>query len=390
MKKLFALLLTVVMMASMMVPAMAAYNVYKPAQTEITHSLQLTEQDATSLDYEIVYSYVVTGPTAIMIGASSNVGNFDINSAVTGAPTIAPVTYNSQDNFNNANKTVTKKLTVDWTNVSIMEPGVYRWDVVQSFTKSNAPQDPSNAAKNFYLYMYVTEGVDGELTSVFKVSTKKTDAGAADSTGKTEILPETYPAKTVDLTLSKTVAGSQGSTEQYFPFTITLKLPGKLNHNMSFTLSAATGSSYDYNVPKTAYHDKQTNPGTVEIPATSGEKTFTVWLKHNQAVVINDLIYGTQYTITEGLFDGKTGYNDGYDVSVLVTGPEGSGAVDPADKNTVKDSSITDSATVAYTNTKEAVTQTGINLQSGVAFFGLVLAMGMMMLMFVGKRKEQN
>lgn len=379
MKKLFALLLTVVMMASMMVPAMAAYTPYTPSATTIKHSLRLTEADATGLDYEIVYSYVVTGPTALTVGADNN-GVHDVNSAVTGAPTIAPVKYNSADNFNNANKTVEKTLTVNWNNVVVKEPGVYRWDVTQSYTKSDAPQNPSNAAEKFYLFLYVTDDGNNGLTSTFKVATNLNSDGTADSKAKPESLPETYPALTVDLTLTKTVAGTQGSKDQYFPFTITLDVPGNLNHDITFSISATTEGSYELEVPATAYHDKQANKSLITIPYTSTVETVTLWLKHNQSVTISDLIYGTKYTIVEG-------GNDGYTVSATATGHTDGFTFSG---NTAEDGKLEESATVAYTNTKEFDTPTGISLQSGVAFFGIVLAMGMMVLMFVGKRKEQN
>lgn len=112
----------------------------------------------------------------------------------------------------------------------------------------------------------------------------------------------------------------------------------------------------------------------------NGLAEFVVWLKDGQSVKINDIVYNTAYEITEG-------GNDGYNVTAKVEGKDITGSY--ADKKTTDDGLI-DDATVTYTNHKDTTTPTGISLQSGVAFFGLVLAMGMMMLMFVGKRKEQN
>ena len=111
------------------------------------------------------------------------------------------------------------------------------------------------------------------------------------------------------------------------------------------------------------------------------------WLKHGQSVTIKDLIYGSNYTITEGMYNNTTGYNDGYSVAVDVTQGADSNHYD--NQNTVN-GKLEETATAAYTNHKDAITPTGISLQSGVAFFGFALAMGMMVLLFVGKRKEQN
>lgn len=414
MKKLFALLLTVVMMASMMVPAMAAYTEITPGATEtingvqhtnvttIPHSLQLTRDADTRLDYTITYSYDISNPVVVKAGAD---GSIDANlaaNAVTGKPSIAPIVYTPDDVFSEGEKICEKTLIVDWTNVKIKEPGIYRWDITQSYnvdTVPGTPDKPSNAAEHFYLYMYVTdyETEDGgfalRATPLISKSTPDTNGMPPVKADKPESLPETYPAKTVDLEITKTVAGTQGSKEQYFPFTITLTAPQAPSKAVTFQILATPNSTYTAGtIPATAYHGAETNPSTITLPTTTNTVSTTVWLKHGQSVTIHDLIYGTQYTITEGLFDGQTGYNAGYTVTATTEkGNDISGAVDSADPNTVKDTDgLKDSARVDYTNTKELDVPTGISLQSGAAFFGIVLAMGMMVLLFVGKRKEQN
>lgn len=403
MKKLFALLLTVVMMASMMVPAMAAYTVLTPGATEtidgvqhtnvttIPHQLQLTREEDVRLDYNITYSYAVGNPVVVMAGATGNIGeDFNIDGAVTGKPSIDAITYGPSDTFTGDDKTCAKTLIVDWTEVEIKEPGVYRWEVTQSFA-TNAPVvdgKPSNASEKFYLYMYVTDTPNG-LDAEFRFAKGFGSDGLPTTDHKPGQLSETYPAKTVDLILSKKVEGNQASKDQYFPFTITLTVPNAPDHTIEFVIGATPNSSYTLpKTPATAYHGEMSNPEKIVLQQGYTSSSVTVWLKHEQSVTIKDLIYGSQYTIVEGLYDGKTGYNDGYTVSADVSQGADKGSYDG--QNTVTDTSMEDSANVAYTNTKTAVTPTGINLQSGIAFFGLVLAMGMMMLMFVGKRKEQN
>lgn len=388
MKKLFALLLTVVMMASMMVPAMAEggeegnntvvitkYGEITPNDTTVKHSLRLTEADADRLPYDITYNFTVTGPE--VMNEKQN-GVFAPTNAVTGSPTISSVTYSEEDFFSPDNKTCEKTLTVDWTPenadpVKIYEPGLYRWTVTQSYS-TNAPQAPSNCV-TFYLFMYVIDN-GGELKYTFIYSMN--DKATADKNGT---LAETYPAKTLDLTLMKNVSGNQASKDQYFPFTLTLTAPSKVNSNFEYQIVATTLGSYDITVPATAYHAGTTNIDKIAL--SNGETgTFTLWLKHGQSVTIKNLVYGTHYTITEG-------GNAGYTVKSTITTTETEGTLTQGGNDTA-DTKMTADATVAYLNTKDVAAPTGISLQSGVAFFGLVLAMGMMMLMFVGKRKEQN
>ena len=133
-------------------------------------------------------------------------------------------------------------------------------------------------------------------------------------------------------------------------------------------------------MPQTAYNNAVAEQPK-EVTITNGVGSFTIWLKHGQSVTINDMIYGTSYSIVE---DG----NSGYDVSAEVTDGHREGF--NFEGYTATDESLEENATVTFTNEKENEVPTGISLQTGVAFFGFVLAMGMMMLMFVGKRKEQN
>lgn len=371
MKKLFAVLMIVAMMATMMAPAMAAYTAITPSNATISHSLTLTEDDATSLLYDITYSFDVTaGPE--VIGAAEN-GVTNTENAVTGEPSIADVTYSSTDVFSTANKTATKTLTVDWSDVTISEPGLYRWTVEQSFD-TDAPQEPSNASATFYLFQFVIDNA-GVLNSTFILS--KTDTLGDEKNGT---LAETYPAKTVDLTITKTVDGNQASKDQYFSFNITLTAPASVTAaSFSYSITATEGSTYDLSVPATAYHGAKTNPSTITVTnGTTGG--FELWLKHGQSVTIHDMVYGTEYSITEG-------NNDGYTVTAAVSGhAEGFSYAD----KTAEDNELTDNATVAFTNVKNTEVPTGVVLQSGSAFAGIILALGLVCVMFIGKRKEEN
>lgn len=384
MKKLFALLLTVVMMASMMVPAMADYNgktEHTPNNSKINHSLQLTESEATSLLYNITYKFTVNNPE--VVDATTNGVTNDANLAITGKPVIYDaavtprvnnsVTYGPSDTFD-SNKTTTKELTVDWSGVKVNEPGIYRWKIDQEFDH-DAPLDPTNASNGFYLYLYVTDNA-GELGSTVILSKSET----IDPDTKNSTLEETYPAKTINLTIKKLVDGNQASKDQYFPFDIVLTAPGTTATTFTYTIQDTTADSYDEEVPATAYHPATTNPTSITVSGgTTG--TFRLWLKHNQSVTINDIVFGSTYTITES-------GNDGYTVTAAVTDQDTTGKLEGM--TTSDTDGLSGNAIVTYTNTKSTTVPTGISLQSGVAFFGFALAMGMMVLLFVGKRKEQN
>lgn len=362
MKKLFALLMALVLTAAMMTSAMA-YTAVKPTngQPAITHTLTLTSDGMTSLAYDIEYSFAVGAAEVVQPEGVTNVSK-----AVTGAPTIANIKYTPEDTFSADNKTCTKELQIDWSGVSIMEPGVYRWPVTKSFTDTDKVDDPSNEKPGTYLFAYVIDN-NGQL----QVETVGlTTAKELDATGDKGDFKDTYPINTLDLSVSKTVTGNQGSREQYFKFTISMNAPAAVDATYPIT-------GIDVQVPATAYHTAKTNPTSVTLE--DGKATVELWLKHNQTAKIVGLLYGTSYTIVES-------ENAGYTVTSVITGDSADITEDGA---TAGDTSLQADSTVAFTNNKEATVPTGIVLESSAPVFGILLAMGLMIVMFIGKRREE-
>lgn len=362
MKKLFALLMALVLTAAMMTSAMA-YTAVKPTngQPAITHTLTLTGDDMDSLAYDIEYSFAVGAAEVVQPE-----GVTDASKAVTGVPTIANIKYGPDDTFAADNKSCTKELEIDWSGVSIMEPGVYRWPVTKSFTDTDAADDPSNEKPSTYLFAHVIDN-NGQLSVDTVGLTTVKELNSKEGKGNFE---DTYPINTLDLSVSKTVTGNQGSREQYFKFTINLNAPAAID-----AIYPITG--IDELVPATAYHTAKTNPANVTLEG--GKATVELWLKHNQTAKIVGLLYGTSYTIVES-------ENAGYTVTSAITGDT---ADTTAEGPTAGDTSLTVDSIVAFTNNKEATVPTGIVLESGAPIYGLLLAMGLAVVMFIGKRKEE-
>ena len=362
MKKLFALLMALVLTAAMMTSAMA-YDAVKPTngQPAITHTLELTSDEMDKLAYDIEYSFAVGSPEVIQ---PAGVGN--VSKAVTGSPTIANIKYGMDDVFSAENKSCTKELQIDWSGVSITEPGVYRWTVTKSVTDTDATYDPSNEKDVTYLFAYVIDN-NGQLS----VDTDGlTTAAALDSAAGKGNFEDNYPINTLDLSVSKTVTGNQGSKDQYFKFTIALTAPASITGSYPIT-------GIDTEVPETAYHGVKTNPKSITME--NGQATVEIWMKHSQTAKIDGLLYGTAYNITES-------ENAGYEVSSVITGDTAGTTVEGANAG---DTSLQVDSLVAFTNNKEATVPTGIVLESGAPIFGLLLAMGLMIVMFIGKRKEE-
>ena len=371
MKKLalFSLALMLMLSATVM-PALADvvnYTAVTPDNGSINHTMELTESPY-NLDYTITYSFVAGTAT---VKSPTGLSASDV---ITGTPSIASVSYGPTDDFASATgHKITKTATVDWSTVTFKEPGVYYWEITKTADKGGAPLELSNNSSKTYLYALVTD-VDGKLTAAATgLSTTDTLSAKAD-------LQDQYPATSVDLSVGKTVTGTQGSKEQYFKYDIQIKPAGSAtrNYQISGFDTAATVNASPYNTGAT----QPTNP--VSLTGNSAT-TITVWLRHGQTFKIEDLPYGTSYTVTESA-------NDGYTVTTAVTGDNtntASNDIASGTGATVTDSSLTADTTVQYTNDKVADVPTGINLQSSAAIMGILLAMGLLALAFVSKRKGE-
>ncbi len=374
MKKMFALLLAAMMLLAMMPAAMAtsAYTPVTPGQNSqpglnLDHILTLKD-GLSELFYEITYTF-----TTGNVGTTTE-GIKNLSAAVEGTPKIAAIVYSPDDTknsdvYNAVSKSYTKPMLVDWSGVSIKEPGVYYWPITKKVEDTDTIEDATNNIKDLYLYVVATDN-GGTLTinSVF-LSTVAPDSLAGTNTKGN--IGEAYPAQAVSLTLSKTVSGSQGSKDQYFKFQITLSSPANAPE-MKYKFTG----DYDIAVPATAYNTAQANP--VFVTANGGY--ITLWLKHGQSVTINNMLSGTSCTIIES-------DNEGYSVENSVT--VGSSSATKTEGSQVSIASITASTTVAYTNTKEPQIPTGIELETAAPIVGMILAMAMLALLFVGKRKEE-
>ena len=362
MKKLVALLTTMMLLCAMLPTAMAAsaYTEQTPTTQQIPtvkHSLTLTESDMTSLPYDITYTFTVGDDVTVM--QPTDIVNTKL--AVEGTPAIAPVTYTSGSTF--TNKVSTQDLSIDWSKVKIKEPGVYRWTVTKKVEDTDPVGNPTNNSATLYLFAYAT---DNSGTLVISGVGLTHDANLTAAKGD---LSDSYPVQTLNLTLSKTVTGNQGSKDQYFKFTVNLNSPaGSADQTYEIT-------GHDVTVPQTAYNNATSNVTTVSV--SGGKGSVDLWLKHGQTVTIKNMLYGTSYTITES-------ENTGYTVTSAITGDTTDAQADGA---TVSDKSLTSSTIAAFTNDKQAVVPTGVILQSSAPIMGLLMAAALLLLVYAGKRK---
>lgn len=398
MKKLIALLMAILMATAMLSTAMA-YEAKKPETPRLTHTLVLTDPNLSALPYNIQYEFQVkSGPNV----EEPKIVN-DRDSLVVGTPSIGSLQYTPADTFDAVKKSCTKTLSIDWTGVEIKEPGVYYWVIEKKQTNEefkDLPEDqqPSNYNETLYLYVYATvAGSEGDTTTLdltVNLYKQQPSGTTIDKVTGENGLNDQYPSKLLNLKVEKKVTGNQGSHSQYFPIKVKLTAP------TSTVAQKYIITGVQETIPANAYDNQnRSNPTTVEVPAEKNVAEFVLWLRHGDVATIDGLLYDTEYLITEnpkdlnndGTADEDTNY---YQASVAVYGSD-PGAQVSTDQETGVAQAVDGGVTVAdtkvtFTNTKSTTVPTGIDLQTSAPVVCLLMAMGLMLMVFAGKRKEET
>ena len=386
------LLFLVLMLLVLSAATGAAPANYPPARmdgdSQFTHTLNLTE-DPFTLGYNIAYKFSVTEdgyPKGIWqtIGSTPN-EIYDATGFVSGYPKITDsAKYTAGDDFGVTHKKTTT-IPVDWSGVTFSEPGVYFWEVKEEidWANTNAPDDEKldKNPKNYYIWAYVTdENQDGTL----EVHAGQLLADSQDIKPNSKKDPvRNYPATTVDLEIKKTVSGSQGSRDQYFPFTVQITEAGYSASHL-YDVSGNYTKQNDVIISSPYYKGEPavTQPeGQVNLSGST--HSFTVWLKHGEDFKISGLPYGSSYTISE--------VADGYTTSIDITNGDTTDA-EKSDKS-ISDPSLTytqGTTTVKFNNERDGDIPTGIEMETGAPIIGLLLAAGLLALVFMPKRREEN
>lgn len=179
-----------------------------------------------------------------------------------------------------------------------------------------------------------THGAKGNLIPDDSWPYAPTDTQLKD--GTVNFYAEYVPA-CKEVTVTKTVTGTLGDKTKDFSFTLNVTNNGSaVSENITGTKAKQGG-------------------GTDELSISENNGTFT--LKHGESVTFN-IPYGANVTVTESDYTQKTGDATPYTTSYIV---------DNGNKQTGLEatiSNVTADHTIAFTNDKEAIPDTGITLNS--------------------------
>lgn len=366
--------LAAAMMAGAMMVSMVGMTAFAATdQGDISFEKKLTISGTTYAP-NVTFDYSIAAGTPVNATANTpeikaGVGVDDISIGDAAFTSTTPV----------INGSTSVNVAVDFSNVTFSEPGIYRYIITETPADDTANPDivdDTNATR--YMDVYVVNPDEGDsnykidhvvlLQEAATISQsedgtyKYVDSDGAEITGKNTGYTASYT--TYDLELKKVITGDMATMGDEFDFTINLS-------------GGDSGEMFSYNDKVYTFDE-------------NGEVSITgIRLGNNETVIITGIPSDIDYEIVENI-SRTEGYtttatvkkgNDGTETSAVVTASDNAQTVATQDKSQQTDY-------VVVTNTKDAVSPTGIAMTIAPYAIMVVAAAGVAFL-FLRRRHNE-
>lgn len=307
----------------------------------------------------------------------------------------------------NDEKFVEKTVYIDFSNVGITTPGIYRY-VLQQEVKDKANGEGVNydlhASKNNnvetnnlessydndaakgsgtrYIDLYVTQENDSSDVQ-YRYLMHTSDTTYATNTeaasDKSAGFINTYDS--YDLTITKQVTGNQGNKNEYFKFTIALN-----NENVQKTVNidlSKASQSLSYK------NSTVNNPTSLTINNNTSSADF--YLKDGQSVTIKGISWHAGYIVNENKTDADA---KGYTATAAFTEEsqdkvsKGQTITLNTDNDSMSDDLFAGDSEIIYTNSRQGNVPTGVimSVLPGLA----VVAVGAIGIIYFARKKKRH
>lgn len=347
-KKLFAGILAVAMMATMAAPAFAAKASSVTTTTGETKEIEDVSTVTLSKDYKLANNDESNVSPAETI--TFTVENKSVKKAAKGIttenmPTVTVADLDLAVGAAGGQKQTTTITLPDYTSV-----GVYTYEITEN---NGNKAGVTYRAEPITLVVTVVNGdTAGEFVRIPALHIGGVDAAKGDT------IENTYSAGT--LNIKKEVKGTMGDKSKNFKFTLKLETTDNKSYPETYEMAVtATGDA------------ELTNPTIIKL----GEET-TVYLHNDSTIRIANLPYGVKYTITE---DNYTGEGDDNGYTTKVNGNEGlttTGTVDASAEE------------VEFVNSKGGVVDTGVILDNAPYIALMMVVVAGAAVMIIKKRRH--
>ena len=304
-------------------------------------------------------------------------------------------------------KFVEKTVYIDFSNVGITTPGIYRY-VLQQDVKDKASGEGVNydlhASKNNnvetgnlessydndaakgsgtrYIDLYVTQengSSDVQYRYLMHTSDKAYATNTEAASDKSAGFINTYDS--YDLTITKKVTGNQGNKNDYFKFTIDLNREN-VQKTVNIDLSKASQSlSYQ--------NSTVNNPTSLTITDHTSSADF--YLKDGQSVTIKGISWHAGYSVNEDKTDADA---KGYTATAAFTDESqdkvsnGQTITLNTDNDSMSDTVFAGNSEIIYTNSRQGNVPTGVimSVLPGLA----VVAVGAIGIIYFARKKKRH
>ena len=286
-----------------------------------------------------------------------------------------------------------QSLTIDFSDVSFNEPGVYRYIITEtSVGQAGISYDTQAAGGEGYtakqrvldVYVinvnnhleianYILHEKNGELRIGENAGTADVAVDGAKLDDKSVGFVNEYQSYT--LKLGEVVGGNQGSKNKYFEFTISIDgaVPGT-EYNIDLSNADPTVASNSATDPE---YIGKSNPTKATVGA-DGKVTITVYLKSDQTISIPGIGPGVKYEITQDKED--------YTLTGITPNGEDKPNVDVNREKAADEDGINSDVEIIYRNIRNGIVPTGILMS--VMPGTLILVLGMFGLTAVLKKRS--
>lgn len=433
-KKLCCVLLVFAVVMSLGVTAFA--------ENKYENSAGLTPVDGTSLTFKkfliigagdnvpnVTFSYTIAAGTAISTDTSSNTefqvdAGVDADKVTITDTTFAPraTTYTSvqtgdidvtrqasdratgltadtgvEFETSKGEQYAVQNATVDFSGVTFVEPGVYRYIITETASTTNAAAGIMHDNDvDRVLDVYVTDNNGTLEISGYVLHKNESNIAISSTMGSNDVMSEgellddktdgfTNEYKSKDLVFKKEVVGNQASRDKYFEFTLKLENVGNEN---TFTVSIA-----DDNDPNTTDGNADATSGSNNATITanrgkenvltltsdaSGEITRKFYLQHGQSIAVRGLPLNAEYTVTENAEDYKS---TGASVTGYTDATSGDIGIVAGNNKVVKTS---------FKNERQGIIPTGLFTIVGPAIAVILIALIGIGIVLMGKRRKEE
>lgn len=433
-KKLCCVLLVFAVVMSLGVTAFA--------ENKYENSAGLTPVDGTSLTFKkfliigagdnvpnVTFSYTIAAGTAISTDTSSNTefqvdAGVDTDKVTITDTTFAPraTTYTSvqtgdidvtrqasdratgltadtgvEFETSKGEQYAVQNATVDFSGVTFVEPGVYRYIITETASTTNAAAGIMHDNDvDRVLDVYVTDNNGTLEISGYVLHKNESNIAISSTMGSNDVMSEGEPLddktdgftneyKSKDLVFKKEVVGNQASRDKYFEFTLKLENVGNEN---TFTVSIA-----DDNDPNTTDGNADATSGSNNATITanrgkenvltltsdaSGEITRKFYLQHGQSIAVRGLPLNAEYTVTENAEDYKS---TGASVTGYTDATSGDIGIVAGNNKVVKTS---------FKNERQGIIPTGLFTIVGPAIAVILIALIGIGIVLMGKRRKEE